>query len=1206
MVQKLKYFCPCINYLFFLILAIFKTTHSFITSNAHNHGVIKLENGNFLVLTCNGKYILDPTFNNSYNYTLDVAGSAPFYDNLGIFSKEDGGYIIYIQNSLHYFLSPNGIYINSFSRNKPNSNNYCFYTIAPYNHLKEEYYYYFIYFYSNNKIIFQKYIYNLSSKNYINSNNYTKYPIVNNSHSYITCQVMNYSNNRVISCFYISSSNNEYYLNCTVFNSQNLAVIQSNKTRTKGIKSVYHIKSEIMSLEGKQKVLVCLLVSFNNTNIKYLFYAGYNINTNSFKEGYIENKNDCIINTNYFSISYFRETEEFIVCTFNECSSNSYYIYLIYSFDSNFNYSYFGALRDFIVDDSCCSCQSFKFISLSTQFSIIFSSIAQKYGLVTSIGDYNTVSLFIINKDINIINPIELTPKYPLENYVCENYSNFKNQNSACLENSNMQYLSDSSMNYLEKCSNEIKHIKSTCSCNNYKIKTFNFSYSCSEKFPYEIIKTHICVEKCDNNSLLNGTCRLNYHKEEITEKITEIITEEITEIITEEKKEEPISEIMNNILNENSEDSIEKIRNLFSSGDVDNQLDNIINGGTDITISNKKTLYQITSSGNQNNPKNHNISTIILGECETLLKQKNDIDLNTSLLILKLDTFIDNSNIPIIQYEVYNPITKEKLDISDCDESKIEINIPVDIDENNLDKYNQESDYYNDRCYVSKSNSGTDMPMKYRREEFINNNLTLCESECEYLGYNNETKNSKCKCDVKNEISLFNIKIDTQLLYDKFVSLKSSNIDIIKCYYLLFKKEYLEYNIGSFVILFIILIFIIFMFIFIFKGYQLLNNKIDFVVLITKGNPNKNLKNNNLPTISIIRKKRKRKRKRKNKADNNKNKKGKNDKEDNNNKKNKKNKNHPPFKKVTLMRSINKNKNIKNEDISTSSQKIKIKNSNDNELIPKDIDKKEKPNKKKKKLKSKLIKKISKTKNNQIYKNKSNNIKYNLNDYELNTIIYTKAIIIDKRKYFEYYLSLLKKGDIFLFSFVPNNDYNSMVLKICLFFFSFGAYYTVNALFFTDSTMDKIYEDEGEYDFIYQIPKLIYSNLICTVINLIVKTLSLSERDILKIKIRRIGEKFDQKVKNIKRCLLIKFILYYLISFLFLFIFWFYVSTFCAVYQNTQLYLIKDTSISFSLSLIYPIIYYLIPGIFRIPSLRSKQKNKECFYKISLLLQAL
>ena len=106
----------------------------------------------------------------------------------------------------------------------------------------------------------------------------------------------------------------------------------------------------------------------------------------------------------------------------------------------------------------------------------------------------------------------------------------------------------------------------------------------------------------------------------------------------------------------------------------------------------------------------------------------------------------------------------------------------------------------------------------------------------------------------------------------------------------------------------------------------------------------------------------------------------------------------------------------------------------------------------------------------------------------------------------------------------MPNNDYNSMVIKICLFFFSFGLYYTVNALFFTDSTMNKIYEDNGEYGFIYQIPKLLYSNLICTVINLIVKILSLSEKDILSIKIIRKEENVEKKVKSIKKCLKIKF----------------------------------------------------------------------------------
>ena len=185
----------------------------------------------------------------------------------------------------------------------------------------------------------------------------------------------------------------------------------------------------------------------------------------------------------------------------------------------------------------------------------------------------------------------------------------------------------------------------------------------------------------------------------------------------------------------------------------------------------------------------------------------------------------------------------------------------------------------------------------------------------------------------------------------------------------------------------------------------------------------------------------------------------------------------------------------------------------------------------------------------------------------------------------------------------MPNNDYNSMVIKICLFFFSFGLYYTVNALFFTDATMNKIYEDNGKYDFIYQIPKILYSNLICTLVNLIVRVLSLSEKDILSIKIIRKEENLEKKVQSIKRCLKIKFFFYYLVSFLFLFIFWFYTSCFCAVYRNTQIYLIKDTLISFSLSLLYPLGYYLIPGIFRLPAL--KYMNKNCIYKISLLLQS-
>ena len=59
-----------------------------------------------------------------------------------------------------------------------------------------------------------------------------------------------------------------------------------------------------------------------------------------------------------------------------------------------------------------------------------------------------------------------------------------------------------------------------------------------------------------------------------------------------------------------------------------------------------------------------------------------------------------------------------------------------------------------------------------------------------------------------------------------------------------------------------------------------------------------------------------------------------------------------------------------------------------------------------------------------------------------------------------------------------------------------------------------------------------------------------------------------------------------------------------CSVYTNTQIHLIKDTIISFGLSLLYPLGICLLPGMFRIPALRTPKKNKECVYKFSKIIQ--
>ena len=220
----------------------------------------------------------------------------------------------------------------------------------------------------------------------------------------------------------------------------------------------------------------------------------------------------------------------------------------------------------------------------------------------------------------------------------------------------------------------------------------------------------------------------------------------------------------------------------------------------------------------------------------------------------------------------------------------------------------------------------------------------------------------------------------------------------------------------------------------------------------------------------------------------------------------------------------------------------------------------------------------------------------------EMNSLSYEKALKYDKRNYIKYYLSLLRTKHLVIFTFCNNNDYNSIIIKICLLFFSFSMYFTINTLFFTDSTMHKIYEDKGKFDFIYQIPHILYSTVISTVINIIIKYLSLSERNIIELK--KVKTNLEQKSKIILKYLKIKISLFFIFSFLFLSIFWYYVSCFCAVYKNTQLFLIKVTSISFSLTLVYPFILNLIPGIFRIISLNSKKKDRAKLYKFSQLLQ--
>jgi hypothetical protein len=145
---------------------------------------------------------------------------------------------------------------------------------------------------------------------------------------------------------------------------------------------------------------------------------------------------------------------------------------------------------------------------------------------------------------------------------------------------------------------------------------------------------------------------------------------------------------------------------------------------------------------------------------------------------------------------------------------------------------------------------------------------------------------------------------------------------------------------------------------------------------------------------------------------------------------------------------------------------------------------------------KSKFLKESSDKKNNYLIDNYEN-----LNDYELNTLTYEIALIKDKRTYFQYYWSLLKKKQLILFTILPANDYNLISLKIALFLSSFSLYFTINAFFFSDETMHKIHIGNGAFNLLYQIPQIFLSSIISSIVNMVLKLLSLSEKNILNLK---------------------------------------------------------------------------------------------------------
>ena len=736
----------------------------------------------------------------------------------------------------------------------------------------------------------------------------------------------------------------------------------------------------------------------------------------------------------------------------------------------------------------------------------------------------------------------------------------------------------------------------------------------CSLEFPFKMIELQMCVSNCGIMDRYYKKCVTNYEAN---------TTEEIKEI-----QDMILSDIQYDIINTFDYNFI-----------VNNQNQSLVIEEDDI-------IYEIiTTNSTYRNP---NTSVIILGDCEPTLKNYYGIKENEPLYIFKVDAYVEGKVGPKVEYEIYYPFDRiflHQLDLSICDGIDIYVGFPLNFTIDNVDLYNKDSAYYNDICYPYTNENGADVNMEDRHNEFKSNDRNLCEEDCKFEGIDEKTGIVQCSCQVKFSLTMISeVKIDKDKLY-KYMNIKQiANFKILKCYKLLFSLKDIKLNIGFYAFIPTIIVYLICLLDFCCREFKLIKIQMNKIVFAKKliafidskkgkkgtifqtfvhkkklqlfiDNYNKNKKNNNknniyqnkdepikIKTINKYIK-----------LDNNDDIIDDNNIDinniDNNNLKSQKQNIFSSLKKAENKKSVsfnftpnsfppkrNSDKNRTNTNNNRNLQNLNnIDNVDDDEHFPGTRD-----------YFFKMKSTITKNFHNEKYLDKlkiqlQNILKYN--DTELNNFGYKKALKYDDRNYLQYYFSLIKTKHI-LFKIFTCNDYNPLWIKILLLFLNFSSCYAVNALFFNDDTMHQIYEDRGYYNLIYQLPQIIYSTFISLILDAIINSLALPQDSLLEIKSDKSLRNLAIRAEIMKESIKYKALAFFFFGLIYISAFYYYLGYFCAVYKNTQFHLIKDTLISYGTGFLTPFGFYLLPGIFRIPSLQGYSLFKRTMFKFSVFIQ--
>ena len=148
-----------------------------------------------------------------------------------------------------------------------------------------------------------------------------------------------------------------------------------------------------------------------------------------------------------------------------------------------------------------------------------------------------------------------------------------------------------------------------------------------------------------------------------------------------------------------------------------------------------------------------------------------------------------------------------------------------------------------------------------------------------------------------------------------------------------------------------------------------------------------------------------------------------------------------------------------------------------------------------------------------------------------------------------------------------------------------------MNAFLFADKTIHKFYINGVKYNLIQQILQIILSIIITHVIEIVLCFLSMTDRYIYEIRAVSKTERDGKKIVDILTKMKINLIIFFCSLLLVSIFYWYFISAFCAVYNNTQGMYIIDCLLSFIFFSIDPFIVYALVSLIRFIAIKKKVK---------------